>query len=180
MTRRFGRNQKRRMRAEVASAKAETALTAGVARDNAAARDKALDRVVDLESMLDDTARMVGSKAMAAGEPTAFEADWLRMGKGHFSMTPQQMLPTAVSYGYQRETATMIQDEIMRLLEVEPIREALSRMMHVRVTFDDISMGYALSDSALREVPEDVLARRMAKELQPLLIDAIRELKGKR
>lgn len=181
MSRRFGRNQKRRMRAEVANAKAETAMIAGVARDNAAARDRALDHATDLEGMLYDAARVVGNTALVAGEPTKFEADWLRAGKGRFRMQPPQFMPAVPSFGDLRgETAVMIHDEVMRLLEVEPIRESLSRMMHVRVTLDEIPLGYAVSDSALHGVPEDILAEKMARELRPLLVNAIQELKGRR
>lgn len=182
MSKRFGRNQKRRMRAEVACANAESLMHAQVARDNVAARIMAQSKLRDMQQMLEEIAGMVGRKSLAAGEPTKFEVTWLKTGQKNFVLPAPIFAQTNYCAGRPSpdEMSLMVHQEIMRLLEVETIRNPISRMMHVRVLFDDISMGYALSDAALFEVPEEILARRMASELFPLLLDAVRKMKGKR
>lgn len=188
MSRRFGRNQKRRLRAEVAAAQEEAIHQAGLASRHAegkqladAACARAHDRETDMRLMLEATAIIVGRQALAAGIPTNFEADWLKHGKKNFRLRAPMFVSDTPSYGVQRgETAIMVHDEIMRLLEVEAIRRPVSRMMQVLVTFDNIPIGYALSDNALHSMPETLLADRIAREMRPLLVNAIQELKGRR
>lgn len=188
MSRRFGRNQKRRLREELAAMQSAAGMQASMARGNAERANRAeesctgaLVREAQIRQMLEATGAMVGRQALAAGIPTNFNADWLKHGKKNFRLPVPVFAAEAPSYGVRcTEEAVMVHDEIMRLLEVEAVRSQVSRAMHVRVTFDDIPIGYALSDSALRSLPETMLADRIARELRPLLVNAIQELKGRR
>lgn len=182
MSKRFGRNQKRRMREEIAIAKDDARFIAARAKEYLDDRNQAMGQLRDMQRMLEEIAGMVGRKSLAAGNPTRFEANWLKTGQKNFRLPAPIFAQTNYCYGgpSRQEIAVMAHDEIMRLLEVDAVRDPISRAMHVRVMFDDIAMGYALSDSALHAMPEEVLAEKMINELFPLLKDAIRQLKGNR
>lgn len=181
MSKRFGRNQKRRMREEIADLNSEKKSISARAKEYLDDRNQAMGQLRDMQRMLEEIAGMVGRKSLAAGNPTKFEANWLKTGKKNFRLPAPIFAQTNYCYGgpSRQEMAVMAHDEIMRLLEVEAIRDPISRAMHVRVTFDDIAMGYAISDSALHAMPEEVLGEKMVNELFPLVVDAIRELKRK-
>lgn len=183
MSRRFGRNQKRRMREEIAQAQrqAETSLVSSLHAANM--RREAENRTRELQEYMDEFAQTVGRYALAAGEPTRFDADWLQTGQKNFRM----MVPLPPMYVFSQfdrnERKPMLPRdmavEIMRLLEVEAIHSEASRDMHCMVSFDDIQIGYAISDHALRIIPEPVLVEKIAREMKPLLAEAIHKLKGK-
>lgn len=175
MSRRFGRNQKRRMRAEVAAANAETALHAAVARDNAAQRAAAQDQAAELRQELIDIGLRLGRYAIAAGVPHKFDADWLERGHGWFRMHVPQPYPSVPSYGAVAPTTIQVSYEIMRLLEIESVRAPMSRDLHCRVAFDRHAIGYAMSDHALRNMTAKEIERHIAPQIARMLA---LELKG--
>lgn len=175
MSRRFGRNQKRAMRAEVASAKAQAELNAAVARDNAERRAAAQGKVDLLIQELVEISQRLGRYAIAAGVPHNFEADWLERGHGWFRMHVPQPYPSVPSYGADAPTTIQVCDEIMRLLEVEAVLAPMSRDMHCRVTFDNHVIGYAISEHALRKMTAKEFERRVAPEITRLLISELKQ-----
>jgi hypothetical protein len=68
------------------------------------------------------------------------------------------------------QTTDSIHAETMRILEVEAVRAHFSHRMEVRLTFDGVPIGYAISDAALLDLPRNRLIQKMANEMAHLLV----------
>lgn len=176
MSRRFGRNQRRRMREALVEAQQTTSSAVAVAAQRGRRVNELVDEARDLRTMLDEIADRVGRYAIAAGVPHNFEARWLQRGKGRFQMDVPPDMPSMCTFGNSMDMTMRFYDETMRLLEVEAVRDDFARQMHCRVTFDEHAIGYAISDHALRNMTAKEIERRIAPEIARLLVA---ELKGK-
>lgn len=177
MSKRFGRNQKRRMREEIvlqaevaASAQERAAQYAGaLERDHALLKwhGKKLD---DAKDFLESIASMVGREAIIAGEPTDFQ--WHEK-IDRIRTFPRPAPSMSVNFGGGM-TMDHIRYEVLRLLDVEAIRASMSRQMQVLVTLGDEEVYYAISEEALFELGEEELVQKF---IRPMSIQLARKLK---
>lgn len=166
MSKRFGRNQKRRMREQIAQ------LEQSVEMDRALLTRQSR-KIGDYESFVQIVGEAVGREAVISGKPTL-----LKIGGGsrhEFQMIPRQPPLSLECLDSGFEDTAAIRVEIMRLLNVKAIRDSLSRQMHVRVQFADGNVGYAMSDCAIDRMSEEELIRVIVPEISRLLM---RQLKG--
>lgn len=169
MSRRFGRNQRRRMREELAKSEAVACDAIAVAARRGKHAENLASEAAELRAMIEDIAGRVGCYAITAGEPCNFDADWLERGQGRFQMSAQPAMASIASFGSAMDATMAIHDETMRLLEVEAVRAPMSRDMHCRVTFDKHVIGYAMSDHALHNMTAREIERRIAPEIARLM-----------
>lgn len=168
MSRRFGRNQKRRMREELAAKQERVAnLETGMAMDRGLLRDQS-EKLSNLKEMMGEFAERVGRYAIAEGVPTMFDADWL-MRKQSFGMSIEMGVPSFAYHGAMLDSYR-VHDEVMRILDVEVVRNHMARNMHCRLQFDGHQIGYAISDHALVGMTSDELARRITPEVVRMLM----------
>jgi hypothetical protein len=175
MSRRFGRNQKRRMREELAAADGEVLRLAGEARglryDLGSARgsaEQAQHEVHELRRMIDDIARAVGDQCVLLRVPQKLVLDFGHVIGPSFHYDIQRPMPQLASYGEM--TATNIAchryNEIMNVLECDVLLDHLSRQVHVEVSVGPYGMKrYAISNSALRYMSARSLASSIAQPL---------------
>lgn len=150
MSRRYGRNQKRRARAEIAQLEQRTTeLQAGM-------RSQTLE-ISRQQSQLNDVARIMGTNFIGL-QPA------LRM----FS---DKHLPDWFRAHVQGGAVMM---HTMRT-HITTAPDRPDYMMHFRATLMDEVVGYAISECALRDGPEDYLVRCIAEEMARLLMAELRK-----
>lgn len=175
MSRRFGRNQRRRAREALAQVtqsleqeREGRQMAEAIARESGA-------RERTLKGLLGEFASRVGCYAIAEGVPASFTADWLGRVK-HFRLPVSPELDASAMFSNASMYDTMaICDEVMRVLDVEVVRDHMKRDMHVRLYFDDHRVGYALSDHAVRNMTRVELVSRIAPEIATFLIDLLKK-----
>lgn len=170
MSRRFGRNQRRRAR---------EALAAAQTRVDDLERAHAMDRgllehqsrtIADLREWLQMIADEVGHQAVLAGEPTI-----LLEGQGYDGMrvVPHKDL---LCLGGTSLFTQSFAVEVLRLLDVEVIRSNLNRQMHVLVALADKQVAYAITESAIFGLSRAALVRLLAPRIAEQLVAALRGL----
>lgn len=174
MSRRFGRNQRRRAR----EALVQAAQSLGQEREarqmaEAIARESSA-RARTLRELLGEFASRVGRYAIAEGVPAKFESDWLgRRPNFRLPVMPEFDVSAIFSNASMYDTMTIC-DEVMRVLDVEVVRDHMKRDMHVRLYFDEHRVGYALSDHAVRNMTRAELVGRLAPEIATFLVDLLK------
>lgn len=174
MSRRFGRNQRRRMREELAakeSAVSSLHKAMSIARALLAEQSSKISRMLD---WVQDVRDMVGPFAIAAGEPLHDEY-MLASGTRAYRVGVQQPASATLCSGseFSVSIASEMHIETMRLLEVKFIGDAMRAQMHCMVRLDDGDVAYAISDSALRRMSDVELEKHflphVAEKLSRLL-----------
>ncbi|MET3133599.1 hypothetical protein AAKU55_003889 [Oxalobacteraceae bacterium GrIS 1.11] len=152
LSRRFGRNQKRRLREQLGDAlhavDQEKVLSAAMG-----GRMSRLQRgMADAESFARDIARMVGPYAMAAGAPARLD---FRVGGDFPLMSPRRFLSAVAPVNVA--PLGLVRAETMRLLRIEAVRRGMTRAMHCTVRLANSSYCYAISDGALENMGDHLV-----------------------
>lgn len=181
MSGRFGRNQRRRAREEIAA----IAMVAKQ-QENAARRcrddlNQARQEAEHLRAHMASIASRLSRYAVAASVPVKFETDFLERCP-QFRMTVQPDLGRSLS-SWKTEPAmtdACIYQEIMRVLTVDCIRQSMNRDMHCLLSFDGHDIGYAISDHALRNMTDAELTMKIGPAITSLLVLEISKARNKR
>lgn len=155
MSRRYGRNQKRRARQEIERLRCAHALADGLSKrllaENARLQDQ-LANVVDA------------------------------LGPNFVGLPPEVAAYQATQYDWDRGNyrALASGDDVvsMQMLCIEDGRDRVSNRIHFRVRLADGNIGYALSEQALWDTPAAVLGRQLAVEIAPALVRACQKHRG--
>lgn len=166
MSKRFGRNQRRRMRealhmAELAAEReyAGRIMAEGIARENSR-------KLEELREWRSEVIRMVGRSALIAGEPHILNVRYDPRTEGYVRVPIQRSTPrfdvTAIS-------DLSMQDEVMRLLMVDVVQDDLRQQSIAQVELDETRVWMALSQHAIRRSSVDdlvaLISRDMARQL---------------
>lgn len=175
MSRRFGRNQRRRAREALALAEQSLGremqgrhMAEAIARESTATAQT-------LKRLLGEFASRVGRYAIAEGVPTKFASEWLdRQPNFRLPVMPECDAGAIFSNASMYDTMSIC-DEVMRVLDVRVVRDHMKRDMHVRLFFDEHRVGYAISDHAVRNLPRAALVDRISREMARMLVNALKE-----
>jgi hypothetical protein len=174
MSRRFGRNQRRRAREALAAAQIEAARMECAYRTADALSSMLVELVDDLTAELDE------AKGMAHGLSILFPAR---------SQTLPEETGKSVRRGYHVTVPGMlplssIEVDERALVDMEPLRlvrlpvlltriheDVLHNRVHVRVAFNDGSgeTGYAIDPREFHQYPRDVMVKRVHKIIAPAI-----------
>jgi len=161
MSRRYGRNQKRRARAEIAKLEQRTAeLQTGMAMDRALLRSQT-EKLNAQATRLKFVATVLGTDFIGL-EPALWEfRDKHR----------QDFFRARVKDG----------DVMMHTMRTHIITDPFrpDYMVHFRVQLAGEAVGYAISECALRDGPEDYIVRHISDEMARLLIGELRKKFGR-
>lgn len=152
MSKRFGRNQRRRAREEQARLSAALEMSQGLARHLSESR-------ASLESEIED-AKEFACRFSAAFEPQAWDLGGPRRGRVEVYEEPRFSFEAAMSPAeatIQRLPLQMLLAEV----DTDPFRSA----MHCRVRFGDGTWGYGMTDQAIRSMPRRRFVELVAKSL---------------
>lgn len=165
MSKRFGRNQRRRARERIAELEERGTRM----RKAVATRD---ERIRDLEEHIKYVAAVLGHMNVLAGEKLEqLEGCGDRM---------QVYVPEPMSSPFMDMDETEVACvEIMRLLEVEAVRDMAGRSIHAIVCLADKKAAYAISETALRKMPREALRKLLERQVAPLLCAILAEVAGK-
>ncbi|WP_313824066.1 hypothetical protein [Leclercia sp.] len=154
MSKRFGRNQRRRAREELAAATADSNWHQSRASHLQNELYATETRLGEIQRQLNVAKACLGDKhpAFPAGK---FDAGFKPHPEDPFMMNP---------YRGQTDQAT-----VMRF--ATPRRDDHKRAVHYVLYAGKERVAYAISDHALQNVPRDVLAFSMTQELVELLLD---------
>lgn len=156
MSRRFGRNQKRRMRAELAAAQ-ET----GVKLERTISSIRAAGQ--DNEYAVKLTADILGQHFVA------LPPQQMKMSRGIGQLVKLQKMedPRCLTYAGAQDFAPQLCSALMELetFDVSAHKNELRDMVHLRVQNQRGEWAYAISRAALENVPHDYLVRKIAHEL---------------
>lgn len=176
MSKRFGRNQRRRMREELAATQAQAEKIQTLAMMQEEHANRMAEEVADIRALLHEFADRVGRHAIAADIPPPYESDFLER-RGNFRMEVERQMPSLTEYLRMRDgraTTAAIQVEVMSMLDVEAVASVMRHEMHCRVNFDDHAIGYAISATALRNMTAREIERRIAPEIARLLVSELK------
>lgn len=175
MSRRFGRNQRRRAREALAQVTHSLDMERqGRLMAEAMARES-IARARTLKDLLGDFASRVGRYAIAEGVPAKFASEWLdRQPNFRLPVMPEFDAGAMFTNASMYDTMSIC-DEVMRVLDVRVVRDHMKRDMHVRLYFDEHRVGYAISDHAVRHMPRDALIDRISREMATMLVNALKE-----
>jgi hypothetical protein len=162
MSKRYGRNQKRRAREEIARLSSENAK-------NSLRADNERSRNGDLSDFQRRVFNIVGELSVVNQVATMMRVN----RDGDFEVS------IGTRYGHIRsnpnsEVAYHTRREVMRLLEVRSIRDDIEGMLHASVRISGWKAGFAMSDTALQRMPIDILAEDISRQIAYQLVDAIR------
>ncbi len=172
MSRRFGRNQRRRAREALAVEVQRTEQTAKLAEQRLQMYRHSQDELGDFRDFFMEVARRVGRESILVpgGEGEA-ELD-SPLVRQFMAIPRMDALYTPVSWSEPAVSA--IKAEIMNRLEVQAVREAFSNQIVVRCYLNGHEAGIALSHSFLRKSTEDEIARRVSQDLARNISRAIK------
>lgn len=187
MSRRFGRNRRRRAREALALSQSMLqAADSNASRISAALRNAQAD-LAERDAFIREVGEIVGRTAIIAGLPTKLNykhhrarGDWSRTGPGENSLrihVPQPMPSFEPSLNVQHTELSKVQDEILELLDIDLVADKMRPVIHARVTMADESVAYAISHAAIRRLTRGELQKRLAlaiaEEMAAVLVDRL-------
>lgn len=165
MTRRYGRNQKRRARAAIEQ------LEQAVASERTAHGNTISERGMLRQEIAD-------ARAVLGDDHPVFRSPW-RTEQSMYPVFQVEVLDRrdrAVFSGDRSPNLETLKFERVHVLRSELLQDTLDRQLHLRVLLgNEGTYGYALSWTALKTLPRQVLARRIALELAEMIV---RDLQG--
>lgn len=174
MSKRFGRNQRRRAREALAASeqRINDLECAIVMEGGLMASTRA--KLSEARAFQRDVAEMVGREAVIAGEVTTLDYKWDADHGDHINYVPRQQLSMAMLCDRSEQEIYEMRHEVLRLLNVEAVNEVMRHMVHARVTLADERVGYGISEAALRRMSRDQLRKTIYEPMLDMLVDALK------
>lgn len=159
MGRRFGRNQKRRMRAEIAARVEEIELLRMALEMDRGLLRYQTEKLQEADAYAMEVMRLVGRNSIAAGRP----------GRISLKYSSDDRFQVEAPWGVDR-----IRIETMRMLETDAVLDRVRGMLHVNARLADGKVRYAVSESALMDADRDWLVNSISRELAKALVTELR------
>lgn len=160
MSKRFGRNQRRKLREQLASVEYKSDLLETKASMQERSLQKAADEVAFLRQQLDNAKIVIGRNH------PAFPAETLALG---FLPAPRDRFSAPTG---PRDIATMA------TMSITANRDVVFNEVHFRLIHGDVVSAYAVSEHAMRKVPEHILCEAITRELVGFTIQAYRKTRS--
>lgn len=176
MSRRFGRNQRRRAREALAVEVQRTEQTARLATDRLEMYRNASRELDKLREFFAIVAQRVGRESILVGGEIEAEIEAPDVHSFRVHMR-EEMSPFASLRGAPPTTVAKVQSQIMHRLEVKAVRDSFARQIVVRCYLGRAQAGIALSEIFIDRSTEHELQHRIAQELAQCLAQAIKAAK---
>lgn len=188
MSARFGRNKRRAAREALAATQVQLNETAQALRATQSKRATAEMQAERAEREAKDAKRdalqqkryfdaivsMVARESMLAGEPSVLHNagtwDYLERGD-RINMIPLEPMPSLERLMGQSIDSMTVTYEVLRLMQVSKVYDRLRGVIHAKIHLADHTVGYAISEKALRTMS--------ANELYSYLLPEVSEKLGK-
>lgn len=172
MSKRFGRNQKRRMREALFKAELD-AFNLRCAYDMTFELVKSQRAKISiLEEVLGDVEQIMSSFS-ASLPPKEVEAD--RMIGDTIELPDYQPLSATPQFFTGDPARPHFKIDRLKIM-VASVKDLPDRTgKHVIVKFDGMQWGYAIDDAAIHATPRDILVRRLSKNLAEVIAQELKE-----
>lgn len=155
MSKRFGRNQKRRLVRDLECLQIVNRIHVEVAGTHISEIGRLRATLRDAEAVLGVNSPAFPAKRMEASMPTKFDPMAEVMLRNGISARPMTMRLDERPFDHREQA-------------------------HVILTYQGHSWGYAITDHALRLYPREVLAQRMAHEFTRMVLDQLNKLETRK
>lgn len=165
MGKRFGRNQRRKLRDRVAELEQGVMLAQGLTRHVARERDQLRDCIAEVEKVLGLNHVALPPKAIGfpCTQEQAYGLTQVNLAKiPGFETTFDQPSPAPIDY--------RISNIHVALMHVSVHHDATRLAVHCIVRYRDNRWGYAITEQALQTISVD----RLAAEIAPQIADAMK------
>lgn len=166
MSKRFGRNQRRAARERIA------ALETKVAMDGVLLRHIS-DKKAQLEQEIVNAKRMVGRMSVLF-EPDAKRFDGPTRDQVQ-AFSQSAVMEDSAPFFHAKSEVIPLDVMIAKVKKADPA--AFNSAIHCQVTFDDGRWHYAISESAMDAMPEDILVERIARDLAMTIGQDLKKIK---
>ncbi len=179
MSKRFGRNQRRRAREALAVEVQRTEQTARLASDRLQMYQNCSRELDNLREFFGHVARRVGRESILVGGEVDAELDGPDVHS--FRVIVRDEMPSyrvgAVAMPAMAKMQAKMQAQMMHRLEVKAVRDSFAQQIGVRCYLGNAQAGIAMSDQFLARSTEQELAHRIAQELAQCLARDIKRAK---
>ena len=165
MSKRFGRNQKRKLQEEAQRYKEALDMSNGLNNFLAKRHKKDLDVLRKVECVLGDNNFLLEPKTIALSQKTStvkiasIEKDKL------VRFAPDEMVAD-----------TTLHSQVLHLLEVSEKIDQIRNCTHLEVRWGDQRAGYAISNEAMMNMPPSFLVEQVTVEIAKLLVQEINQV----
>ncbi|AAQ54956.2 hypothetical protein Bcep22_gp22 [Burkholderia phage Bcep22] len=166
MSKRFGRNQRRRAREQIAALESQVSnLKAALSarQEQIAQMANELADCIEYEHAV---ASMVGHLSIAAGEPS-----FLGNVFDGMRLVPQRAAAALKEYGLH-DIEEVVRTETLRLLSIETVAEPMRRTILVETSLTGRRAAYAVSETAL-QMPRDAIASMLRRQVAAALVELL-------
>lgn len=169
MSKRFGRNQKRKMRQQIETLGEALELSDGLNRH--------------LSNLHDDDMRVIRSVERELGQHNVLLNPRITSrdpAPGSSTICIQSM-ETPAYYDIHKANEAVSDDvvkhSLLHKLQSGEDLQWLKQQMHIKFYLNDASVGYALSYEAIQSAPEEVLVQHLSQTMAQHLVQTLREVK---
>lgn len=175
MSKRYGRNQRRRAREALAAAQERISNLVYSGAMDRALLGNVRAKLREAEDFQRDVAEIVGRHAVIAGVPTGLNLGrtTFRQADGWRVIAPRP-LPSVEEMMRPNMELTAMRDEVLRLLDIELVADKLRGQMQAWVTIAGAEVCYGMTEAAFRDMTEPELMRRL---VEPVARQLAAELK---
>lgn len=163
MSRRFGRNQRRRARERIKELECALTMDRGLLA-------RVSERKRELEKEISDAKRIVGRMSVLF-EPEARRLDGPARSPMHM-FTHSAVVDDGKAF-FHNQSQTVPLPVMLSMMS----SDGLDMAIHCKVAFGDGQWGYAMSEEAVLATPEDILVERITRELAMTIGQQLAEIK---
>lgn len=178
MSRRYGRNQKRRAREELQAVESQVAAAESQVAKLHAAREMDAGLMAHIGRKLDRAEKFVGRVLDVVNRfstlDDASDHPGGAVGAPSFRMPVEQRMSLSSMSDRQQDR---IRAEIMHVINCKSFFDYIAPEMHLRVELAGGEVGYAISDTALKRMGEDELYDTIIVPMARQLVREIKNLK---
>jgi len=168
MSKRYGRNQKRKNRAEIARLQQSFALANGLSRDLSGSLQAANNTIAEMVRIIE--AVSYNSVAIPAKEMEG------NISRDYLILNQPNGLSSYANLSNLREIISYKSINLYALRAfVESRHEAIQAAVHLKYAHGNQHSTYMLSESALRSLPREALLQRLLPDIGRQLIDHLRK-----
>lgn len=172
MSKRFGRNQRRRAREALAAELQRSQLFAKSADQWKGIHDFCSRELSSMNRFFEMVARRVGRESILVGGEAEADIDSPDVREFRAHVIPDLEF---VGIGPSSMTTECVKMEIMRRLDIKAVRDVFSQQIVVRCFLGNVDFGIALSETLLKRSTEEEIAHTLSKELARRLAHEIKK-----
>lgn len=159
MSKRFGRNQRRKLAIENKSIKKELV-------DLKSMLKSVSNRNKQLEQIMDDTRRVLGNY-FCTFDPTVVSCNndvynYYNISKDYESLQYENNLNDYQKLSFDIQTLAVMKPVVIKKLK---------GITHIKLAYGNNNFGYAISDEMIRYMPRDILIEKISCEIARTMVD---------